>query len=68
MRFTLRSILFLFSLTTIAVFFFGFNAGKYIDSIDKAHPAPTPIPTQIVSPEPTQAQKQTAFSLSLIHI
>ncbi len=63
MRFTLRSILFLFSLTTLAVFFFGFNAGKYISTIDKANPiiTPTVIPEK-PSPSPTFSEKPSSFS------
>lgn len=50
MRFTSRSITFLFILSMIAVFFFGFNAGKYISHVEK------PVMKVATSPAPTISQ------------
>lgn len=62
MRFTPRSIIFLFTLSILVVFFFGVNAGKYISHVDKttALNIPTPLPTQ-TQPISPPVQKNTSF-------
>jgi len=64
MRFTSRSIIFLFILSMIAVFFFGFNAGKYISHVDK------PLVEMPISANPalsvTPVLKNSSFSRAVI--
>ena len=52
MRFTSRSIIFIFILSMIAIFFFGFNTGKYISHVDMPmiQRSLTPTPTLTMSP------------------
>lgn len=58
MRFTPRSIIFFFTLSMLAVFFFGFNAGKYISHVDTiaARITPTPLLTQTITPSPADKE------------
>lgn len=69
MRFTSRSIIFLFILSTLAVFFFGFNAGKYISNVQKppmkVSVSPTPVTNTSLSITPAaQPLSFTRISVS----
>lgn len=68
MHFTSRSIIFLFILSTLAVFFFGFNAGKYISNVQMppAKLVLSPTLTSNMQLSGTPAPKSSSFSRTAV--
>lgn len=60
MKHTKKSLILLFSLISIVIFFTGLNLGKYIEKINESVPIPTP--TIAITPTPSIAPMNVTFN------